>query len=96
MAVIKVLRDYCGEEGTDVDKNVFADSKHTVTRARAAALFASGLVEIVSDEAHPDDDKDSEAVAEGKNEPEPITSKPAPKPRNKSVAKAADKQSDQA
>lgn len=52
---IRVIRDYSGEEGTDVDKNVFAGSEHHVSRARGAQLFASGLVEIVEDE---DDDAD--------------------------------------
>ncbi len=52
---IRVIRDYSGEEGTDVDKNVFAGSEHHVSRARGAELFASGLVEIIEDE---DDDAD--------------------------------------
>lgn len=55
MPIIKVKRDYCGEEGTDADKNVLSGSEHSVTRARAIALKASGLVEIISDEGHPDD-----------------------------------------
>ncbi len=96
MAVIKVLRDYCGEEGTDVDKNVFAGSEHSVSRARAAALFASGLVEIISDEAHPDEGKKDDTVSEEKSEPKPIESKPAPAPRNKAAPKAADKKANQA
>lgn len=56
MPIIRVKRDYCGEEGTGPDKDVLAGSEHSVTRARAAALKANGLIEIVSDEAHPDDD----------------------------------------
>ncbi len=96
MAVIKVLRDYCGAEGTDVDKNVFADSEHTVTRARAAELKAVGLVEIISDEAHPDESKEDEAVTEEKSAPEPIANKAAPVAKNKAAPKAADKKTDQA
>ncbi|MBT2242680.1 hypothetical protein JQK15_03940 [Sphingobium sp. BHU LFT2] len=88
MPTIKVKRDYCGAEGTDVDKNVLAGSTHSVTRARAAELFAVGLVEIISDEAHPDDEKE-EDVAEEKGEPKPIANKQATAPANK-VAPAAD------
>ncbi|MEE4452869.1 hypothetical protein [Novosphingobium resinovorum] len=92
MAIIKVKRDYSGAEGTDVDKNVFAGSKHTVTRARAAELKAVGLVEIISDEAHPDDDKE-EAVSDQKSEPKPISNKAAPVASNK-AAKPAEKKGD--
>lgn len=48
---IRVIRDYCGEEGTDVDKNVHAGTEHVVSRARGNALFANGLVKILEDEA---------------------------------------------
>lgn len=90
MAIIKVKRDYCGAEGTDVDKNVLAGSKHTVTRARAAELKAVGLVDIISDEAHPDDEKE-EAVSNEKSEPKPIANKAAPVARNKATKPAAQK-----
>ncbi|WP_103728923.1 hypothetical protein [Novosphingobium sp. HII-3] len=88
---IKVLRDYCGQEGADVDKNVAAGTEHIVSRARAAELKAVGLVEIVSDDAHPDDVKEDEEVAEQKSEPKPIANKPAPKPQNKAEPKPANK-----
>lgn len=57
---IKVLRDYSGEEGTDLDKNVEAGSEHIVSRARGNALHANGLVEILEDEA---DDADGTEAA---------------------------------
>ena len=88
---IKVLRDYSGAEGTDVDKNVIAGSTYIVTRARAAELKAVGLVEIVGDDAHPDDEKEEE-VAEEK-QAAPIVNKQATAPKNKAQAKAADKAS---
>lgn len=85
---IKVLRDYCGKEGEDADKNVFAGSEHHVSRARGSELAANGLAEILSDD---DQDADGpEAVAgdaetdEGGEKMEPITAnKAAPKPANK-------------
>lgn len=92
MPTIKVKRDYCGAEGTDVDKNVFAGSTHSVTRARAAELQAVGLVDIISDEDHPDDDKEV-PVAEEK-QIQPIANKKAPAPRNKPAPTAADKTGD--
>lgn len=55
MAIIKVTRDYSGQEGVGPDKDVLAGSEHSVTRTRAAELKANGLVEIISDEDHPDD-----------------------------------------
>ena len=88
---IKVLRDYSGAEGTDVDKNVIAGSTHIVTRGRAAELKAVGLVEIVGDDAQPDDEKEEE-VAEEK-QAAPIGNKQASAPKNKAQAKAADKAS---
>lgn len=66
---IKVLRDYSGEEGTDADKNVEAGSEHTVTRARGSALFASGLVAILEDEA--EEDEDGAAVADDQRQSGP-------------------------
>ncbi|WP_395391570.1 hypothetical protein WBP07_12925 [Novosphingobium sp. BL-8A] len=96
MPIIKVKRDYCGAEGVDADKNVPEGSEHSVTRARAAELKAVGLIEIISDEAHPDDAKEDANVAEEKSEPKPIASKPAPAPRNKAAPKSSDKTSGQA
>lgn len=97
---IKVLRDYSGKEGTDVDKNVFAGSEHHVSRARGAELFASGLVEILSDD---DSDVDGPAVADDDAEqidptitdppapgPDPAPA-PAPKPEPKPKAAAKPK-----
>lgn len=92
MPIIKILRDYSGAEGTDADKNVFAGATHTVTRARAAELKAVGLAEIVSDEAHPDDEE-NKAMSEEK-QAQPIANKQAPAPKNKSAPKAEDKKSD--
>lgn len=89
---IKVLRDYSGQEGTGVDRNVDAGSVHTVTRARGSELKAVGLVEIISDEAHPDDDKE-EAVPNEKSEPKPIANKAAPVASNKAT-KPAEKKGD--
>ncbi|EPR14202.1 hypothetical protein M527_29250 [Sphingobium indicum IP26] len=86
---IKVLRDYSGAEGTDVDKNVIAGSTHIVTRARAAELKAVGLVEIVGEDEHPDDGKEDEEVDEKKIQP--IANKAAHAPRNKAEPKANDK-----
>lgn len=96
MPTIKVKRDYCGAEGTDADKNVPEGSQHSVTRARAAELKAVGLIEIISDEDHPEDAAEEETVAEEKSEPKPIANKPAPAPRNKAAPKAADKTADKA
>lgn len=50
---IKVIRDYCGEEGTGPDKDVLAGQEFTVTRERGAALYANNLVEILEDDADP-------------------------------------------
>ena len=86
---IKVLRDYSGAEGTDVDKNVAAGSTHIVTRARAAELKAVGLVEIVGEDEHPDDGKEEEEMDE--KQIKPIANKQAPAPRNKAEPKANDK-----
>ncbi|UIJ43719.1 hypothetical protein LZK98_11520 [Sphingomonas cannabina] len=80
---IKVLRDYSGQEGTDVDKNVLAGSEHVVTRARAAELLAVGLVEAVGDDEHPDDAE----AKEGEKAMQPIANKAAPTHQNKAVAK---------
>lgn len=96
MPTIRVKHDYCGAEGNDVDKNVAAGSKHSVSRARAAELKAVGLIEIISDEDHPDDAQKDESKVEEKSEPQPIANKPAPTPRNKAAPKAADKNTDQA
>lgn len=61
---IRVIRDYSGEEGTDVDKNVLAGTEHVVTRARGNALFANGLVKILEDEADDELRQDGPTVAE--------------------------------
>lgn len=83
---IKVLRDYSGKEGTDVDKNVFAGSEHHVSRARGSELFASGLVEILSDD---DDDSEGPVVADDADEKiDPITIDP-PAPKAEAKPKAA-------
>jgi hypothetical protein len=87
---IKVLRDYSGQEGTDVDKNVFAGSKHVVTRGRAAELKAVGLAEIIGDDPHTDDEEEDVEGAE--KQIQPITNKAAPVPANKAAPKAADKE----
>lgn len=88
---IRVIRDYCGQEGTDVDKNVLAGSEHHVSRARGSELFANGLVEILDDDdadadgptpapEEADDAEDGEKIA-------PITAnKAAPANRNKAKA----------
>ena len=89
---IKVLRDYSGAEGTDVDKNVIAGSTHIVTRARAAELKKVGLVEIIGDDVHPDDEQEDE-VAEVK-QAAPIVNKQAAAPKNKARSKAADKKAE--
>jgi|GEM_PF-2672739 len=93
---IHVLRDYSGAEGTDADKNVRAGSTHTVTRARAAELKAVGLVEIVGDDPHPDDEKETEEVSEQKPEggekvAQPVTTKVMPTTPNKAAPKVASK-----
>lgn len=89
---IKVLRDYSGAEGTDVDKNVIAGSTHIVTRARAAELKKVGLVEIIGDDVHPDDEQE-EKVAEEK-QAAPIVNKQAAAPKNKAQPKAANKKAE--
>ena len=86
---IKVLRDYSGAEGTDVDKNVLAGSTHIVTRARAAELKAVGLVKIIGDDVHPKDEQE-EQVAEEK-QAAPIVNKQAGAPKNKADPQSADK-----
>lgn len=97
---IKILRDYCGKEGTDADKNVFAGSQHHVSRARGSELAANGLAEILSDDdldadgpdaiASGDEPEDSDGGAdEGGEKIEPITAnKAAPKPKAKTARKA--------
>lgn len=87
---IKVIRDYSGQEGTGVDKDVFAGSEHHVSRVRGSELFASGLVEILSDD---DNDVDGPAVADDEaDQIDPtITDPPAPKPEPKPKAAAKPK-----
>lgn len=91
---IKVIRDYSGEEGTDVDKNVLAGSEHVVSRARAAALKAVGLVQIIGDDLHPDDENsdapeaDQEPNVSDPKQTAPESNKQAPKPNDKAAAKA--------
>ena len=89
---IKVLRDYSGEEGTGVDKNVLAGTKHTVTATRAKALEANGLVEIID---HGSEAKDAavgtasdEAGSKAAAAPE---NKKAPEPANKAAPGSAEK-----
>lgn len=86
MAIIKVKRDYSGQEGVGPDKDVLAGTTHSVTRARAAELKANGLVEIISDEAHPDDEADD--AASGEKKIDPIVNKAAPRSPNKKATKA--------
>ena len=88
---IKVLRDYSGAEGTDVDKNVIAGSTHIVTRARAAELKKVGLVEIIGDDVHPDDEQEEEVE---EKQAAPIVNKQAAAPKNKARPKAADKKAE--
>ncbi|RSU21210.1 hypothetical protein [Sphingomonas koreensis] len=91
---IKVLRDYCGAEGTDVDKNVFAGDEHIVTRDRAAQLVAVGLVDIIGDDEHPEDAEAEATGAEPAEDGEkiaPIASKAARTPSNKKAPKAPNK-----
>jgi len=90
---IKVLRDYSGAEGADVDKNVAAGSTHIVTRARAAELKAVGLVEIVGGDEHPADGKQEEEEVDEK-QIQPIANKQAAAPTNKAEPKANDKGKD--
>lgn len=91
---IKILRDYSGKEGTDVDNNVFAGSVHHVSRARGSELAANGLAEIISDD---DADVDGPDVPDEKEEKiEPITAdppapKPDPKPKPEPKQRAATK-----
>ena len=84
---IRVTRDYSGKEGTDVDKNVFAGTRHTVSRARGNELFANRLVEILSD-----DDADADEPETDAGEPDASTvpetdEKQAPTPDNKAAPK---------
>lgn len=83
---IRVIRDYSGKEGVGPDKDVLTGTEHTVTRARGNELKANGLVEIIDDEAHPDDEAEEEAQSEGgAKQLQPIANKRAPGARNKRV-----------
>ena len=84
---IKVIRDYSGAEGSDVDRNVRAGSEHVVTRARGNELHANGLAEIVDDEAY---DEENKPMADEKKA-EPVTNKAAPVPPNKAAPKLKNK-----
>ncbi|MES2175102.1 MAG: hypothetical protein V4523_14305 [Pseudomonadota bacterium] len=65
MPIIKIIRDYSGQEGIGPDKDVLTGTMHSVTRARAAELKANRLVEIVSDEPHAEDEVDTELRTDG-------------------------------
>ncbi|MDG6079758.1 hypothetical protein E3U23_11215 [Erythrobacter litoralis] len=82
---IKVLRDYSGAEGTDVDKSVHAGEVFSVSRARANELAANGLVEIVEEE---EGDVPDNPEAKQAEKPE---NKKAVEPKNKSAPKAKSK-----
>jgi len=88
--IIKVVRDYSGQEGVGPDKDVFAGTTHSVTRARGSELFANGLVEIVSDEAHPDDPA-GEPENDASKEIQPLANKAAPQHRGKPKATVGSK-----
>lgn len=90
---IKVIRDYCGQEGTDVDKNVIAGTEHHVSRARGSELFANGLVEILEDDDAdvdgPAPAPEEEADSENGEKIAPITAnKASPAPDNKAAPAA--------
>ncbi|TZG26500.1 hypothetical protein [Sphingomonas montanisoli] len=94
---IKVLRDYSGQEGTDVDRNVPAGSIHIVTRERAAHLEAVRLAEIIGKDEHPDDLPAPSAAKSKDRETRiaPIASKAARKPRNKAAPAPENKEAGQ-
>ena len=79
---IKVLRDYSGAEGSDVDRNVRAEQEFTVTRARGNELAANGLVEIIEDE---EDDVSDEPEVKQADKP---ANKQAATPKNKAAPKS--------
>lgn len=91
---IKVIRDYSGEEGAAPDYDVLAGTEHTVTRARGNALHANGLVEILSDEADPEEVPEATAQEQEEGDvaqSEPIQTKDAPPPPNKDAPKPRNK-----